>query len=365
MEMWGYRLAWAMPICWAWAAAVRSAARTFRPPLEQLRRDAHRHVDGRCRNRPLSETGLQVGGWNAQQRAKLVLALPQTDLELRNLGRGLGERALRLVHVQFTGAAGTEAGANDLQHVALQFHVMPGQRNLLLILAHLDVIRRHVAHQRHEDRVVGLDRIVDLGLGGQHGTAEFSPEIQLPGQVESKIKLVVELGKAGDSLIGRRGRADIAASGLLRLREQLALGDCKRIAGLQDPRAVFLEVDVLVIGMGFQIVEHGVVEDAPPAAQVVGMTADADIAGINPLGRDGGPGRSVVRPYLEAVVNIVGKAGASAQAEQSGGEAKEGRRWKGMPHGHTLRGKSVPAVKRTITGSAITIDKTGQSGTLE
>ena len=59
-------------------------------------------TSGRRRgNRPLAQPGLQVGGRDAQQRAKRVLALPQDDLEGRDRGLGLRERALCLVHVQF------------------------------------------------------------------------------------------------------------------------------------------------------------------------------------------------------------------------------------------------------------------------
>ena len=74
IEMCGYRSAWAMPICWAWAAAARSARRTSGRRCKQLRRNAHHHVARRRGNRPLSQAGLQVGGRNAQQGAKLVLA---------------------------------------------------------------------------------------------------------------------------------------------------------------------------------------------------------------------------------------------------------------------------------------------------
>ena len=55
------------------------------PPLQQLRRNAHHHFAGRRGDRPLSQAGLQVGGRNAQQGAKLVLALPQRDFERRDL----------------------------------------------------------------------------------------------------------------------------------------------------------------------------------------------------------------------------------------------------------------------------------------
>ena len=82
-----------------------------------------------------------------------------------------------------------------------------------------------------------------------------------------------------------------------------------------------------------QIVEHGVVENAPPAAQVGGMAADADIGGVDPLRRDRGLGRRVLGPHLEAVVNVVRKTRASAQAERRGCKAKQVGVSIGMLHG--------------------------------
>ena len=73
-----------------------------------------------------------------------------------------------------------------------------------------------------------------------------------------------------------------------------------------------------------QVVEHGVVENGPPAAQVGGMAADAEIGGVDPLRRDGGLGGSVVGPHLEAVLNVVRETRASAQAKRSGCKAGQG-----------------------------------------
>ena len=121
--------------------------------------------------------------------------------------------------------SGLEAGLDDLQDVALQFRVLPGQFDLFLVLAHLDVVLRHVGQQGDQHGVVVFHRGVQLGLGGQHLAAVQSPEVQFPGQVEAEIAIVAELGKAGDRLTGSGGIAAIAAGGVLRLREDLALGD--------------------------------------------------------------------------------------------------------------------------------------------
>ena len=127
--------------------------------------------------------------------------------------------------------------------------------------------------------------------------------------------------------------AGIAARGVLRLGEKFALGDCQLGPGLKDAGAVLFQVDVLVIGMVDQVVEHGVVKNAPPAAQVGGMAADADIGGVDPTRRDRGLGGGVLGSHLEAVVNVVGKTRASAQAERRGGKAKQVGVSMGMLHG--------------------------------
>jgi hypothetical protein len=58
-----------------------------------------------------------------------------------------------------------------------------------------------------------------------------------------------------------------------------------------------------------EIVEHGVVEDLPPMAQVLRVAADADIRGADPLGSDQSRRLGVVGSDLEAVVNILGEGG--------------------------------------------------------
>ena len=109
--------------------------------------------------------------------------------------------------------SGVEAGLDDLQDVALQFRVLPGQFDLFLVLAHLDVVLRHVAQQGDQHGVVVLHRRVQIGLGGQHLAAVQSPEVQFPGQVEAEIPTVVELGNAGEKLARRQSAVRLIAAG--------------------------------------------------------------------------------------------------------------------------------------------------------
>ena len=272
--------------------------------------------------RPWPNRGFHVHGRDAQQGAEPVLGLPQHDLVLRDGGLGLRDHALLLVDVQLADDAELQAGLGDDQDLTLELDVLPGQRDPLLGLAHHDVVRRHVAQQGHEHGVVVLHRAFHLGPGGQDLAAVESPEVQLPGQVEPQVPVVERRGKTGD-VDGKRGRrhllAGIAARDVLRLGEDVAPGDGQRVAGLEDARAVFLEVDVLVVGVGDEIVERGVVEDAPPPAQVGGMALHAAVAAVDPLRRNFGPRPAVLGPHLEAMVNVVRKTGTPPQAERRRG----------------------------------------------
>ena len=159
------------------------------------------------------------------------------------------ERALLLVDVQAADGPAVKADLDDLQDLALQFHVLFGQFDPFLGLAHRDVVLCRVAQQGDQHGVVVFQRPFQLGIGAEHLTAVESPEVQFPGQVESQIPIVAELG-------GGSGLAAITAAGILSLRENFALGDSQLGPGLKDPRAVLFQVDVLVIGLIDQVVER-------------------------------------------------------------------------------------------------------------
>ena len=67
-----------------------------------------------------------------------------------------------------------------------------------------------------------------------------------------------------------------------------------------------------MVGVVNESVEHGIVEDLPPAAHVFIFGADALVSGVNPVVGDLGRGRAVIRPDLEAVVDIFPRPRASA-----------------------------------------------------
>ncbi len=123
----------------------------------------------------------------------------------------------------------------------------------------------------------------------------------------------------------------------MRLREDVADADRQLGPRLQDAKSRFAECQVLVVGVVNESVEHGVVEDLPPVAHVLTFSADPLVGGVNPGVGDLGPGRAVIRPDLEAVVNIFPRPRASAEGEHR----DQARRHRGS-HGNaeTLRART-------------------------
>ena len=238
------------------------------PPLEQFRRNAQRCFGRRGRDRPHIHAAAQVGGRKALQGAKLVLALPQADFQGRDRGLGRRQSALLLINVQSVDRPGGEAGLHDIERLALQFRIRLGQLDPLLGLPHRDVVLCRVGQQSHEHGIVIFHRPFQLRIGALHLAAIRSPKVQLPGQVEAHVPIVAQRE-------GGTARAGITAGDVLILREELALSDGKLVAGLKDPRTVFLQVDVLARGNVRSSRRARVVERGPPAAQVGGVAADA------------------------------------------------------------------------------------------
>ena len=192
-------------------------------------------------------------------------------------------------------------------------------------MPHEDVVLRRVGQQRDEHRVVVFQRVLELGVGALNLAAVESPKVQFPGQVETQTPVVVKLE-------GWAALAAVPATGALCLREKLTLDDGQLGAGLKDAGAVFLEIDVLAVGAVDQVIQLGVVENAPPSAQVDGAADDARIARINPLRGDVGLGGVVFRPDFAAVVDVVRKARASAQARRGSDKASEAGVSKSVVH---------------------------------
>ena len=68
---------------------------------------------------------------------------------------------------------------------------------------------------------------------------------------------------------------------------------------------------ILAAGAVPQIVEDRVIEDLPPLTQVLPRLADPFIGRVDPVSGDRGGRLLVVRPDLEAVVDVVTDSGAA------------------------------------------------------
>ena len=53
--------------------------------------------------------------------------------------------------------------------------------------------------------------------------------------------------------------------------------------GLQDAEGGLAEREVLAVGVGDQSIQHRIVEDCPPAADVGRVVADPAVVGVDPM----------------------------------------------------------------------------------
>ena len=201
-------------------------------------------------------------------------------------------------------------------------------------------------------RAVGLERVV----GGGDRAAEASPEIDFPSQVQARVHTLSrdrghqhKGSRAGHSArlkgaaVGRESADNraghrvglrigaavdpflVAGRGGLRLGEEVPIGDPQLGAGLKNAIARLAERQVLTAGAVDEAIERRVLEYGPPSGEVGRLLADSRVGGVDPMVFHTGRRALVVRPHLEAVAQVLHRAGASVQ--------KEGRRHR-SPSGH-------------------------------
>ena len=174
----------------------------------------------------------------------------------------------------------------------------------------LHVVGGHVAQQRDQHVVVVLDRGVQAGVGRLDGPAERAPEVEFPRETEALVPLtVVALDAESVGAVGNfstEGFALVAGLRGLRLRQQIADGLAAQRPRLQHaPAGLSATSGVLLIAQANELVEHGIVEDRPPFAQVVGILAHPRIVGVDPVAGDRRSRLGVLRADFEAVLDVV------------------------------------------------------------
>ncbi|MNY07942.1 hypothetical protein D3C86_1407690 [compost metagenome] len=173
-----------------------------------------------------------------------------------------------MLQIKFGFGPAVEQALGDLVAAFLQFGVTAGDGQARLGGAQGVVVLRQLRVQQHQG-------IFIVGLGGKpgcvrrlDGTAETPPEIQLPADIEADAVLpemrVLGVGAARLSTV----QVQAVGAGLLQLRVASTQGDTQLCPGLHDPQASDVQVGVVGIGFGHQMVQHRVVEHAPPLAAV-------------------------------------------------------------------------------------------------
>jgi len=100
---------------------------------------------------------------------------------------------------------------------------------------------------------------------------------------------------------------------VLGLRQDVAQGDAELGPCFQDPEARFAERQILPVSVADEVIEHRVVKDRPPGAQVGRLGPHALVGSINPVLRHRGRRPAVVGADLESVADVFLQRGAAAR----------------------------------------------------
>ncbi len=89
--------------------------------------------------------------------------------------------------------------ASQIQQLVDGRQILLGDAQARLRAAKLHVVLRHIRENRHQHRALILDRDLHARLGGLHGAAYASEQIDFPGGGAAQLKLVVRIrnGKPG------------------------------------------------------------------------------------------------------------------------------------------------------------------------
>ncbi len=170
----------------------------------------------------------------------MILRRAQVDQELISLRAALLQVAERLSAIEIRGAfSSLEPFLDELQHLFLNVNDDVQQPNSLLRRTDIHVVGRRIGQERYDGVVVVEDRGIERVFGREDGTAEPTPKIEFPSQIEGKIPLIKEVPAGADPAV-RPCR-------LLRLRKELSVGDAELGACGKDAIAGFAQGKVLVV----------------------------------------------------------------------------------------------------------------------
>ena len=198
----------------------------------------------------------------------------------------------------------------DGQRAFLRLDVVAGKGELRLSRSHLDISRSGLGDHRYEQRVVVLDRHVQVGRGRLDAATITTPDVDFPVGIETGRPLVLnaidwEAAPNESAESGRRGAelcASVRAKRFLRLREESTDGHTAHRAGLDHSHARGTQVQILLVGGRHQFIQLRVVEDFPPGGVVRLLALDVFVVSVDPGVLSRGGGTTVLRTHFKAVV---------------------------------------------------------------
>ena len=163
-----------------------------------------------------------------------------------------------------------------------------------------EVVLRHVGLQDEQRVFKRGEAGLGVGVRPLKRTPDASPQVQLVGQIERHAEVVAKLvwhriQRVVRGAAARRGRTGIEYRKKFRLR---IAGERPRLGHARHGR---LQVLVVRCCLAFEIIQHRIVEHAPPIAprDGVGGRGLLPLAGLNvgEIGRSGRCGPAVIRPH--------------------------------------------------------------------
>ena len=233
-----------------------------RPPQEEVQRQAR----GQRRGGDLLvewTPALDRARILSEQDADEVLLLLDLALDVRDRFRRAIEQRLGLPQIEHAGHAAVQPGLHEVDGLDPGVHGPPGdfQREVQRPEGQISV--GDLSDQRGHDHVTGFVGGEQVGPRGLRVPAKLAPEIQLPCDIESGLRL--------EAVVGKRGRAVRArvcgirgADAAVHRREFLRPGDRDLALRLQNARHGNAQVVVLRQGRADQRLEVRVRKDAPP-----------------------------------------------------------------------------------------------------
>ena len=330
-----------------------------RAALEQIRRDARRHVRRRCQfaERPAFLKGPprpvhDPGGAEPREHGKRAFAADAPFLQIIQLRLRLVAFRREPPQRAFRRLPEAVARLIDLARPLVGLEHVGGDPFLLLQGAELEIRQRGFRGHRQPDRVAGGFGRQQLGAGGLVQTAVLAPQVKLEAQEPDRlVRLLRPRGVAVRELLPFRHQALAVLAPQAHGRQAIRKGDARRRACLLDPGHRLRQIAVVREGRLLKAVQGVVMEDFPPAF------AGEQRAGL--VRRNGSGGQLQIRAL---VVRPEG-APRRQQAAQEQPRQREGGTRQPRPDGGPQAGQAIPGMG--AHGMGVRVHAAAQEGAHE